>query len=294
MKSVQSRSAAFTLIELLVVIAIIAVLISILLPALSAAKVEAQKMKCSSNLRVLGQTAQEYAHDDPQSVLGPVHPQDPYFSSGEGYAEYGGGPGTMPYTGWNQEFDPRTRPFNIIIYGESGLTAINSPPGERSRFEVYQCTGDELGWQEWPGFGADPRELENSYYKANGTAFRMNNLAYTDGWSVGIYGRPVNRIPQTGATLAFFEARVYQTLYVNDTWGSLQHGELTSYHRKRGFFEASYADGHAGFYDFGDGTYAQHLTSPPLPASMVGRDARGSWGRMDCLPEPLFNAPPEP
>ncbi|MBN2563902.1 MAG: prepilin-type N-terminal cleavage/methylation domain-containing protein, partial [Phycisphaerae bacterium] len=51
----------FTLIELLVVIAIIAVLISILLPALSAARVEGQKLKCNSNLRVLGQTAIEYA-----------------------------------------------------------------------------------------------------------------------------------------------------------------------------------------------------------------------------------------
>jgi prepilin-type N-terminal cleavage/methylation domain-containing protein len=289
MRSVQSRSGGFTLIELLVVIAIIAVLISILLPALSAAKVESQKMKCSSNLRVITQTAQEYAHDDPTSVLGPVHPQDLYFSAGEGYTEYGGGPGTMPYVGWNQDFDPRTRPFNIIIYGAGGIVG-GSLPGERSRFEVYQCPGDEYGWQEWPGFNADPRELENPYFKANGTAFRMNNLAYSNGWSVGIYGRPVNRIPQTGITLAFFEARVYQTLYVNDAWGRLRHGELTGYHRKRGFFEVSYADGHAGIYDFGDGTYYQHTTN--LPAGMIGYDARGTWGRMDCLPEPLFNAKP--
>jgi prepilin-type N-terminal cleavage/methylation domain-containing protein len=286
MRSVQSRSAAFTLIELLVVIAIIAVLISILLPALSAARVEAQKMKCSSNLRVLGQTAQEYAHDDPQSTLGPVHPKA-YMFTGEGYAEYGGGPGTMDFMGWNEEFDPRTRPFNVIIYGPSGITATNSPPGERGRFEVYQCPGDEFGWQEWPGFGANPLETENPYFKANGTAFRMNNLAYSDGFSVGIYGRPVNRIPQTGATLAFFETRVYQTLFTNDAWGQLQRGELTGYHRKRGFFEASYADGHAGIYDFGDKTYFQHITN--LPPAMLGRDARGTWGRMDCLPEALFD-----
>jgi prepilin-type N-terminal cleavage/methylation domain-containing protein len=302
MRPVQPRHTAFTLIELLVVIAIIAVLISILLPALSAAKVEGQKVKCVSNLRVLGQTAQEYANDDPKSTLGPVHPDAACFS-GEGYAEFGGGPGTMDFMGWkspgepppgecppacncNNPFDPRTRAFNILIYGPGGIVA-NTEPNNRSNFEVYQCPGEDFGWQDWPGFGADPRELENPYFKANGTAFRMNNLAFTDGWTVGIYGRPINRIPQTSITLGFFETRVYETLFTNDVWGGLTHGELTGNHRKRGYFCTSYADGHASFMDFGDGTYYNHDNSIPPPNT--GRDARGKWGRMDCLPEPLFD-----
>ena len=64
------KPKGFTLIELLVVIAIIALLLSVLLPALRIAKEKAKNLSCRANVRSLSQAFRLYTEINDGKVFG--------------------------------------------------------------------------------------------------------------------------------------------------------------------------------------------------------------------------------
>lgn len=150
----KNRRKGFTLVELLVVIGIIALLISILLPALNAAKERANRVKCSSNLRQIGQGLLLYANDNKG-----IYPRTPASNAGTYTAFTAGGASTAtdPFgTGGPSNNDVTAALFLLVRNAD-----INP--------EVFVC----------PSSNAEKDTLNNKPANQRCNFYGSNNLSYS-------------------------------------------------------------------------------------------------------------------
>lgn len=130
----RRRGRAFTLIELLVVMAIMAMLISILLPALGRAREQSRKVVCASNLRQIGIALWNYWADQGDRV---PYVESPFTN--------GTGSSAVPAFGNPNTPDAELDPFDRTRWPLS-MPNVLSPRhlGEAPR--VFVCPSAVNGW----------------------------------------------------------------------------------------------------------------------------------------------------
>ncbi len=237
------KQKAFTLIELLVVIAIIAILLAILMPALSRVKEQGKRAACLSNLKQLQLAWSMYADENDDKIV-----------NGEAY---GGGDGTAPipssgrhageqwWTGddvgdfWQginlpQEVQQRAiRAGALYPYTKSEIL-YRCPTGVRGEMRTYTITDAMNGLRR-----------DGTY-----RTFAGRETGIRDGRTVlWVKRRSEISSPGPGQRIVFLdEGRItpdsYATHYLNERWWDppfVRHGDGTN---------VSFADGHADYWKF--------------------------------------------
>ncbi len=191
MRSRSARLRAFTLIELLVVVAIIALLISILLPALGRAREQARVTKCIANLRSIGQAMHMYFGENNNWFPFEKCDWPAGFNAGLPATAfyYGGHPGRKvdntgnwwgyTWPGAKYRTTPAGRPFNRYLY-QNLANFLDFPKDagtpeyeERRKMPIYQCPSDVGAFwnsqtddneSRWPTYYLCGSSYDENYY----------------------------------------------------------------------------------------------------------------------------------
>jgi prepilin-type N-terminal cleavage/methylation domain-containing protein/prepilin-type processing-associated H-X9-DG protein len=212
------RQAAFTLLELLIVIAIIAILASLLLPALSRSKLRAQGIYCVNNQKQLMFAWILYSDDNNNRLVPNIGFLQPAFQPGNTWV--GGNVSSLPDE------------TNIVLITSALLGPYSKNPG------VYRCPAD-------PGNPVGTYRVRsismNNYMNGTGGDLLTNNFT--------VYRR-ASDITLPTDRFVFLDERAstiddgYFEMQMTTAYNNIQLNNLpANYHGNAG--GVSFADGHA-------------------------------------------------
>ncbi|MBK8268334.1 MAG: prepilin-type N-terminal cleavage/methylation domain-containing protein [Planctomycetes bacterium] len=259
----RHAKSAFTLIELLVVIAIIALLISILLPALSKAKENANLAFCLNNLRTMTSVVPMYVDDHESELVLPWHLGFSYNGVSSTFASeyvFGGFQTTIDhplYPGGDvYKFRTEWRPFNRYI--APGIT------GRGTALKNYICPSDKF--EATPSVGGPPAAESPPIY----ASWQVNGNSYALSW-YWVEGPPWNgngyipidtmtrqgksllrhKVGGSGSRFVLFSETAFNRWAYDmvdpAVGGSVNPRVAAGFHGRPNKFALGFYDGHAGY-----------------------------------------------
>lgn len=278
---------AFSLVELLVVIAIIAILISLLLPAVQAARGSARAAQCKSNLRQFGIGLHNY-HDVhggfPPAFLGQATGWRPSWT----WATF-----LLPHLEQAGLFDELQVP--TVAFGGGAVFADTPSPETQTTLPIYVCPADSgPDWNQrksghakssYHGVLGNETQLISSYpalIDQNGVFYvnsRVGVEAITDGSShtlaVGECRLDGGETGKRGAIWAGMRGATNNILWLSDTvwWANAEPDWLIN-----GPGEQAFSSHHPGGVHFAFADGSVRLVAETIEGEMLARLAARNDG----------------